>query len=289
MRSGRVAGVAGALFAPPALSRFVVVPVGVRVCSAMDVGIWAVTSLATVPCVFFPETRRCCARCCAVCRKKPEGGNVDPDHAMKLSDVGVERPPHMGRNGAGDQARNKRAISIALRVLLCVALGYALALALLVAYIAAAGSRCVPALARCRCCHPPPLLPSPAVPVLVPCICTARGLCVPLARAMRAQLWRGSGLCALTAARVQTCRERSLPHAASTASLLTCILVPQSRVRTRVGHRVCCRLHGPHLLRLRHNVRDSPQGAAWPSDVPARNAGTFARLPHSGAVVWPGW
>ena len=73
---------------------------------------------------------------------------MDPDHAMKLSDVGVERPPHMGSSRRAGGSRNKRTMSIMLRAVLCLALGYALALAVLVGYIAAAGGRCV----RRSCC-----------------------------------------------------------------------------------------------------------------------------------------
>ena len=49
----------------------------------MDVGIWLGASVVLVaPCVFFPELRACVRRC----RRKSDDGDMDPDHAMKLSD-----------------------------------------------------------------------------------------------------------------------------------------------------------------------------------------------------------
>lgn len=104
----------------------------------MDVGIWFAASLLTVPCVFIKETKWCCAKCCAMCQKK-EDEDTDPDHRMKLSDLTAD--PEAGRTGSGanQNSGGKRVLSIVLRVLLCLLIGYIIAMVILAIYIAAFG------------------------------------------------------------------------------------------------------------------------------------------------------
>lgn len=122
----------------------------------MDIGIWVGASLLVAPCVFIKETRTCCRKCSRVCRKKDDP--MDPDHAKKLSDVGVESPPP----ARDPPPKQNIVMSIVLRVFLCLVIGYVLALALLGIYIAAAGSslvfspkssaECVPGCTALDCC-----------------------------------------------------------------------------------------------------------------------------------------